>query len=521
MDTEVVYGPTTVLPGQSLRFVGRQRCRQVERTLIAWVEVGANNWVGGHNNSMTNLRRAYHERVMCVKSSDGSLAPCPKPKPGAWDDLRCTFSKVVQHVGSVRPLTGQQFVDQCPAHKRRLYDEAKERYEKYGWTSRDAKLKLFVKFEKLNFTLKSDPAPRLISPRSPVYNFALGRYTRAMEEHIFQACADVWDCDASVGEKVVMKGLTVEGVGDQLRRKWMKYNRPMAIGLDASRFDQHVSVEALKMEHFVYNSCMRSQELRALLRQQLKNRGIAYVDGYELRTIVDGTRASGDMNTGLGNCLLMCCMIHRYAEVHNLRCDLVNNGDDCVVICESVDLPKFDNVYNWFLELGFEMEIEPPVYEFEQVVFCQMQPVWSGDHWVMVRQPKVAMCKDVVMLGGKNFDDYASWCHSVGVGGTSLYGDMPIYSSFYKKLQQFGSGYRPRRDLLSLDSGFYRMCLRGRNHSGRVSDAARVSFYKAFNISPAHQLEIERSIDGIVCPKGAIFENDMRMFAESLGYTLP
>ena len=108
----------------------------------------------------------------------------------------------------MKPLTGREFLDQCPSHKRRLYQQAWEEYLRRGWSVSDATLKLFVKFEKICFTKKPDPAPRLISPRSPVYNIALGRYTRAAEEGIYEACAHLWGYEG--GEQVVMKGLNEE-----------------------------------------------------------------------------------------------------------------------------------------------------------------------------------------------------------------------------------------------------------------------------------------------------------------------
>lgn len=43
---------------------------------------------------------------------------------------------------------------------------------------------------------------------------------------------------------------------------------------------------------------------------------------------------SGDMNTALGNCMLMCCLIISYLESKNIKYDFINNGDDAVLFLE-------------------------------------------------------------------------------------------------------------------------------------------------------------------------------------------
>lgn len=456
--------------------------------------------------------RAITERVFYVQRG-GQLVPTPKPKSGWWASnmdgyVEAVRSRVVSGASrdhALGPLTVEEFLSQCPKSKLKVYDAAAKTYQERGWIKKDAWLKLFVKFEKINFTKKKDPAPRLISPRSPVYNLALGRYTRAIEERVFDALADIWGY--SEGEKVVMKGLTVEGVASQLRMKWDRYSDPVAVGLDASRFDQHVSEDALVYEHSIYKSIFKDKELDKLLAAQLKNYGFAYHGGYKIEMRTKGVRASGDMNTGLGNCLIMCTLVHRMSVEFGIKCDLINNGDDCVIILERADLWKLyddgkirSDIEEWYLDAGFEMEFEPPEDVFEKIVFCQMQPVWNGEVWIMVRQPEAALCKDTICLGCDSMHEYGQWARSIGVGGLALYGDMPVYRSFYAAFNRLGEGYKPSRSLLTRDSGFYKLCVRGRNHRGVVSSEARVSFYRAFGITPALQIVLEQKYDSATMP---------------------
>jgi hypothetical protein len=463
------------------------------RRFIAHTDLMLLNY-GCHRNSLVNILRALNERVYYVKGPNG-LVECPKGKAVSWIRMNHISKQlsglVLDSNPGVKELTCKQFVEQCPAHKRVMYSHAADEYERRGIVRRDSKLNSFVKFEKVEFRSsgpKADPCPRIIQPRSPVFNVALGRYTRRIEESMYKAIAASWKADDD--EAVVMKGMTIEEVGAQLRRKWDKYKRPVAVGLDASRFDQHVGVNALKWEHSVYNSIFKSDELRYLLKQQLRNRGSAFVDGHRVDYVVDGTRSSGDMNTSLGNCMIMSSLVLLYLKEKGINGSLANNGDDCLVFMEADDLENFSNGLNeWFLDFGFEMEVEEPCFVFEECEFCQMHPVWS-DGWVMVRNPMAAISKDSMMLGFPS-DQYPRWLGAVGSAGLALYGDMPIYSVMYKRFCDFGV-YSNFRNQSCMETGFLRMTRRSR--PPLVSDATRDSFSKAFGLSPACISALEREI---------------------------
>lgn len=452
---------------------------------------------GAHNNDVPNLVRALNERVFNVKGPNGTLVPTPQPQPGVWKSLAPVARRIVKSITQLplQRLTCKQFIEQCPSNKRMLYARAALRLGAEGWKSRDARIKAFVKFEKVNFTDKVDPAPRVIQPRTPVYNLALGRYTRRVESCIYKALALEWSGE---DEGVVMKGRTVVEVAAVLRAKWERTSRPVAIGIDASRFDQHVSREALKWEHSVYKRLFGYDgELISLLNQQLCNKGRTLLDGHRVDYEVNGTRASGDMNTSLGNCLIMCTLVREYIRELGIKAEFVNNGDDCVLFVSEGDVPKLDGLHAWFLKYGFEMEREEPVRVFERVVFCQMQPVYSGTEWVMVRQPRSAFAKDAMALGERTRSDYCRWAYQVGVGGHALCGDMPIYSAYYEALRRNGQESNLGNKYCISDSGFLRLSKIPRirsNDKVEVTQACRVSFCTAFGYPPAMQIAMEKEL---------------------------
>lgn len=455
---------------------------------------------GAHNNDLPNLIRALNERVFNVQGKSG-LEPTPQPEPGVWRQMDHVSSRLagkLRKFGRCEKLTCDEFIAQCPANKRNLYTSAAKTYMEQGWGNRDCRIKAFVKFEKLNFTSKVDPAPRVIQPRSPVYNIALGRFTRKIEADMYKALSEEWGDD----DEVVMKGMTVEKVAQVLRRKWLKFNSPVAVGLDASRFDQHVSKDALKWEHSIYKKIFDyDPELIALCNAQLANSGFAFVDGHKLTYKACGTRASGDMNTSLGNCIIMCTLAREYLREKGITAEFVNNGDDCIVFMDKSDLYKIDDLSVWFLRFGFEMEVEAPVYEFEHCVFCQSQPVLldaSTDTFVMCRQPKAAFGKDAMSLAIDTELGFRQWSYQVGVGGLALFGDLPIFCELYKAYKRNGLDSNVGQSLTVSDSGFMRMCSKARirgEFRGTISDDTRVSFFKAFGYPPSVQIAMEKELE--------------------------
>lgn len=462
---------------------------------------------------MPNLLRALNERVFNVENEDGTLSPTPQAAPRQWERLgwisRRLALEVRERVPHVQRLTVDQFVEQCPAQKRQLYAQAGEEYTKRGLGSRDCVLKAFVKFEKIKFEpegKKSDPCPRLIQPRSPVFNVALGRFTRRIEEELYHALGSVWEVDE--GEKVVMKGLTNEQMADQLYRKWVSFKNPVAVGLDASRFDQHIGEQALRYEHSVYERVYCGtdgfDELLWLLKAQRNNRGVAFLDGHRVDYEIKGTRASGDMNTGLGNCIIMSSLILQYCKERRIEAKLANNGDDCLVFMDAANLPRFSAGFDaWFLSYGINMKVEEPSRYFEHCEFCQMRPVWSGWEWVMVRSPRNAISKDTLCLGEKT-EDYLAWIHAVGVCGQHLYGDMPLYNCLYTRMIQAGRPTNIAKSNTCRNTGMFIQYgfNKGKRHNNVVQEETRLSFAIAFGISPQRQLDIEAelallSFDGI------------------------
>jgi hypothetical protein len=463
------------------------------RRVYNLLSCGTDTSFGVHNSSLTNTMRGLIERVYLVNTS-GDFAPPVKPMKALFEsrmqEFKSALMKECAFTGGFRQISRQEFVDCYRGRRRTLYQNAADSLEVQPIRRKDADLKTFVKAEKINFTAKGDPAPRVIQPRDPRYNVEVGRYLKKVEHTIYRAIAAVMKRYSCEGWNVtVNKGLNARETAELIVGKFRKYRRPVAIGLDASRFDQHVSDVALRWEHSVYNGLFNDPYLAKLLTWQVRNRGHAYCLDGKIKYEVLGCRMSGDMNTALGNCLLMCGMVYSYMRTKGVKYDLVNNGDDCVLILESSGIKLLDDLPSWFSQMGFTMKVETPVFEIEHIEFCQAQPCYDGHHWVMVRNPLVCLAKDLITV--KNVSDIKSWNrarNSIGLCGQALAGNIPVYGEFYKLLTR-DAGDKIFNDELS--SGMQFMSLR-MNQIGRVHYLARVSFYNAFGILPDMQVEMEK-----------------------------
>jgi len=450
------------------------------------------------NHNEDNLMEAVERRIFTVSDGAGGFVSCPKAKVGAWDEmyeLKEVLVQLAATITNIRKATYDEFIASRPARTKAAYARAVDKAKVGGVQKSHSTIHPFVKNEKVDPT----KACRLISPRHKIYNIEAGRYLWVVEKPLYKAMGRVWG-DQPGRENTIAKGMTVEQIGSAMREKWDFFDDPVGVGLDAVRFDQHVGVPALKWEHAVYLGCFGEDAfLRKLLHWQLKNKFVVRIDGLRYVFEVQGTRMSGDMNTALGNCLIMSMLVFAWCRHVRIVAKLINNGDDCVVFMERRDLAAFSaGLADWFLAKGFEMKVEPAVDEFEKIEFCQMHPVCVGGQWVMVRNVFTAMTKDTMALGVVDLDGYKRWIHAVGTCGFSLYGDMPIYRSLYQAMIRNGIASNVNKTSLFDNSGMVRLSkvprVRLEDRQG-VLDETRLSFQRAFGVTVWHQRETEELFD--------------------------
>lgn len=442
--------------------------------------------LGVHNNSLVNVMRGLKERVYKVNGPAG-LQPPPKPDDAVFAGLDGFRRLLVKQVGRARAWTYDEFLLSCRPSKRTLYAQAVASLLQRPLSKEDARITTFVKAEKIDLQTKDDPAPRLIQPRQPRYNAWVGRYIKAAESRIYAAIDGVW------GRETVMSGYNALDVARHLRGHWDQWDDTVAIGLDASRFDQHVSSQALEWEHSVYNQLYKCPKLREVLKWQLSNQCTALTPEGKVLYTVDGCRMSGDMNTSLGNKLIMCGLVWQYCQEAGVKATLANNGDDCVLFVRRRSVSRvIDTLPGWFLRYGFTMKVEDPVDVFEQIEFCQQRPVEvEAGRWLMTRSPEKGLAKDLMFIGpGTDVRrDYMRWAGGVGKAGLAAYGGVPIVQEVYRWMASLGPG-RELDPYSGIGAASKNMT---RTYTEPTSEC-RASYYLAWGISPVEQCSRERSI---------------------------
>lgn len=473
--------------------------------------VAPNIAIAPFNHKISTLERAVKERVFFVKNVPGKTGLTdefvrpPLPITNAFRRLDDTYGMLKRYLPSTAPLTHQQFVESYKGRKRTVYENALNELRLGNHSSEeDAKVSVFIKHEKTDWTSKQDPVPRVISPRNPRFNIRVGRYLKPIEERVFKSLGKLF------GHRTVMKGMDVRTTARVLREKWDMFSDPVAVGLDASRFDQHVSVPALQFEHGVYLDCFKQRKhkerLQKLLQLQLANHCTGYAEDGVIEYTTEGTRMSGDMNTSLGNCVLMCSMIHAYLLERGVVGQLANNGDDCVVFMERRDLARFSaGLFDWFWDMGFNMAIEPAVDEFGKLEFCQCKPVFDGESWLMCRNPVSAIAKDSVLLKSNVNDAFLRlWLNAIGTGGLAIAGGLPVFQSFYQMCVRNGiESYRAQGSgkLVRLETDehmpwFMReVGMKGLGKSKPITPEARATFWESWGFTPDCQVALEKYYD--------------------------
>jgi len=450
-------------------------------------------------STLVNVERCLAERVFHVENNGVYVLP-PQPVQQVFERR---LQYIIKHMRNCCkndampvPYNDEEIIKTCAPHKRKKTQLALTRMDGRKATRKDSNVTMFVKPEKTEHMRKVDPIPRAVLPRDIVYAIELARFLRPIEKTIFQYIDKLW------GNPTIMKGYNAAVQGGHFEKSWNRFKRPAALDLDANRFDEHVSEDALKFEHKIYRLFYQGKDLEYLnnlLRWQLENKiTCRTTDGYVVRCTRKGGRMSGDINTSLGNCGIMTSKIHwivrKLMVMDNV--DLFNNGDDCILIGEYEDIVKLKPAISpACLQFGFTMKIGPIVRTLEHISFCQTNPVFNGKQYVMCRNPHIAIAKDCIMIDYTDSQRvFNGWRKAVSLGGMSLTDGIPIYTEFYKSM---GRGINDKDSNARFgkvdESGFWRLSQGMEFTNMKITDEARFSFWVAYGITPHEQVLIEEA----------------------------
>lgn len=492
------------------------------------------------NCDIETVSHAILERVYFVKDGKGkfkrppkpwthaSVISLPNPKRAAqekFDRRLQTFSramhKVAARTGQTPPISSDEFLMLYSGAKLACYTKAVESLQNKPLEERDCRVKVFTKDE----YRKPGGAPRAIQPRSPRFNVQLGRHLKHLEHNIYEAIDEVFDPTGD--HKTVAKGMNMVQRGNEIEKMWNMHDDPVAVGLDASRFDQHINTMWLEFEQKIFQMFAVGHgddipNLSTLLRELKRNKGSYRNSDGRIAYTVTGCRMSGDMITSVGNVVDMCSDMFAYIEARGLsgKVSLLNDGDDCVIIMSRKHLKQFmGNLKDWFLEMGITMEYDGIYRSLEEIEFCQSRPVWSDEHgYRMMPRPSKRLYSDLVSTKDlsvkKVYEAQVGAIAGCGLAGT---GGSPIYQSFYKWLGRGATPWIPEQG-----SCYYKfrqeLVDNLTSKTREPSDKERTSFFLAFDISPVEQRLLEEYYDALPDPIHSPAQRDLIRDLDTIQY---
>lgn len=431
-------------------------------------------------------RDCTHNEIVAIRNRVVGEVPTPTQK--GLLGMQVEAKRLIRELPNTARLSYDEFVEHYSGKRRNRYQSAVDSLIAQPLEiAKESDIKAFVKAEKFNPAAKVNPDPRVIQARHPRYNVELGRYLKPIEKQLYGLRSDK-------GFPLLGKGLSMQKRGSVLYKIWQTFRNPVCVSLDASRFDQHVDASALSIEHFIYKCLNEEEYLASLLKRQIHNKCVTNT-GVKYRT--KGKRMSGDMNTALGNCLLMIMMVRAYLKDVGIEGDIFDDGDDVLVIIEAENLPKLlATVEEGFLEFGHEIKVENIAARIEDVNWCQSKPVINHEG----RYRMVADWKKVLAQSTSGVQHWhepttrVDVAFSVGQCLLALYPGVPIISAYARALCKSGAMSKGiyDTDWLHKIQGTSVKLGELQYHAPTIEE--RTSFFKAWGVDEIDQLTIEAQL---------------------------
>lgn len=382
---------------------------------------------------------------------------------------------------------------------RRRYVEAERSLRTEGAiTGADSLLGAFLKAEK--FGTAKYGKPRMIFPRSPRYNLALASFLKPFEHWLWGNLTARRLFNGS-NTRVVAKGLNGEQRANLILKKFKLMGECVCFEVDGSAFEAHVDVWQLEQEAAVYLAAYSGDhELAALLARQRHNEGYT-ANGVRFSRF--GGRASGDFNTGMGNTIVMLCVVVSVLRHLKVPFDTLADGDNALVFLRPKDI---DLVLAYFAPLarqfsGHEMVLERPVRVYEEVRFGQSAPVQvSAERWTMVRDYRKVLSQLTSNHAHLNErKQIAKYLRSVALCELSLNAGLPIVQNLAARLLSITDASKPRQEQVLREYQARGVDLDTLHKTRFVepTDIARRSYERAFGVTPERQLLIEKHLSQV------------------------
>jgi len=458
---------------------------------VAWRTGVLGTWTPGvHANCIHNEIAALAWR---------SLAPLPMgPDPAVAPSVRSVYAKL-SYIASGYSDGTWSYLETALSYSgamKRRYLQAEESLRVDGPLSKkDWRLKAFLKAEKLGAA--KDAKPRMIFPRSPRFNLVVASRLKPFE-HWLWGVLTARRLFGGDNSRVVAKGLSPRRRANLIKRKLDNFVDGVCFEVDGKAFEAHVTQPHLSLEHKVYKAAFPGD---AELADVLSHQRFEGVTSNGVKFSRSGGRASGDFNTGMGNCIIMLANCVGVLKSYRLTFDILVDGDNALVFLERADSARvIENFYQDVLAAGgFEMTLEKPVSYMEGIRFGRSAPLWLGSFWTMVREPWSVLSGAYASHRWLREPVFGRrWVNGVARCELSLALGVPVLqAAALSVLKQTADAKKVSLDALS-DYFVIGARLAGVEDVVDVCSEARLSFERAFGIPPEAQVALEKYLGGVV-----------------------
>lgn len=439
-----------------------------------------------HNNCLCNEYISLRNRV---------LQKVPLPDPGFVRECKILAHRIGTWIGPAVPQDGE-WIEKYSGRKLTIYRNAQADLLIEPFNRADRFIKSFIKPEKI-----SDPTrdPRTIQARSPRYNYCLGNYLKAIEHKLYNIKGTRNLRRYIPQGRLIAKGLDLRARAYLCQEKMDMFSDCRVFSIDASRFDAHVAQQMLQVEHSVYKRCFPGDKtLQQLLDLQLVNRGHT-AGGISYKC--PGGRMSGDMNTALGNCLLMLIFTATTMKLlgfkpnqWNMLCD----GDDTLIFTEERHANYIRaNFPSTFNKAGMTIKLEGEAKSIHDINFCQGKIVECDDGLKFVQNPVRSYSRALVSTRHyqhpKAVDKVLA---QIGRCELAINMGVPVLQEFALAMLRNAKCEDGARSTPTFSGRIYKAQKEWKSHGGivkalAITDRARESFQEAFGIEVWEQLWLE------------------------------
>jgi hypothetical protein len=440
------------------------------------------------------------------------------PTPVVTQRLKSVLARSLKEAPDFQKSTYSEVIGHYAGPKRKALQRARAELIAEPIRHEDSWVKMFLKEDKYSLdngspmavmlgdappSTKDFKAPRCIQYRTKRYMLELARYLQPIEKWVYSL-------EDQFGIPIIAKSRNSHQRAADLLAKANNFEDPVFFLLDHSKFDAHCSSELLSVEHWFYDQLYHQRLLRKLLKWQLFNKGMTK---NLTKYFTPGTRMSGDLNTGLGNCILNSAMLQDWLDQACVPGSVYVDGDDSVVVVSrqhAETLMKVGGgIQEYWSVYGMETKCDV-VYDYQDVDFCQCKPVFDGQAWRMMRDPRRLLSRTTWTCSKLAPSIVPRYIKSVGMCELAIGYGMPIAQPLALALISAGDGkYWSKNDRHARVLGEFRSPQRSR--AIPITAECRESYARAWGLTPEQQLTIERGLSFTI---GGVSQADRSIYQD-------